>query len=282
MNWKEILANFTIKLEPLYTKSECRLLFFMLTEHFWEMDKLALTLDANIEITLLQQQQISDSTRFLLENKPIQYIIGKAWFYDLELLVNENTLIPRPETEELVEWIIETVGNDFKGSILDIGTGSGCIPLALANQLKPAHVWATDVSEKALAVAKNNNEKLGLSVHFLKHDILHNKDWNENKLDVIVSNPPYITQNEKSLMQPNVLDYEPHLALFVEQDDVLQFYREIAGFAKMHLKEKGSLFFELNEFSASAVIEMLEKKGFLEITVKKDISGKERMLRCIY
>lgn len=280
MKWREVQSNFTIKLEKRYTQSECQLLFFMLTEHYWNMDKMALTLAPKTDTTLLQQRQIADASLQLLANKPIQYIIGKAWFYDLELSVNEATLIPRPETEELVEWILETVESNFNGTILDIGTGSACIPLVLSNQLRNASIWATDVSEEALMIARANNKNLGLTVQFLKHDILNNKDWTANKLNIIVSNPPYITQKEKALMKANVLEYEPHLALFVEQDDVLQFYRKIADFAKLHLKPKGLLFFELNEFSASDVVKMLVEKGFQKIILKKDISGKERMLRC--
>lgn len=197
--------------------------------------------------------------------------------------MNENTLIPRPETEELVEWIVAESRNSATGSlkILDIGTGSGCIAISLAKNLPNAEVFALDVSEKALAVAKKNADTNKVKVNFIQADILKINDLVElsTHFDIIVSNPPYVRHLEKAEIKPNVLEYEPHLALFVEDTDALLFYRKIAKLAKENLAEKGKLFFEINQYLGKETLQLLEKFGFNSTELKKDIYGNDRMTR---
>ncbi len=212
----------------------------------------------------------------LLEDEPFQYIFGRAYFYDFELTVSPNVLIPRPETEELVHLI----STDFKGlspKILDIGTGSGCIPIALAKLLPEAEISALDVSPKALQIAIMNAVEHEVDIQFIEADILN--DVLIKSYDVIVSNPPYIPHKEKSLMQENVLQYEPHLALFVEDEDPLIFYRKIAELAQISLIDSGKIYFECNEFNAKEVALMLEDKLFKEVEIIKDMQGKDRMIK---
>lgn len=211
--------------------------------------------------------------------EPIQYILGETEFYGLKLMVNRAVLIPRPETEELVEWMIHS---DLppNSRILDIGTGSGCIALALKSVFKNAGVSGTDISEGALETAHENAAKNKLDVHFFRSDILKLENLNNEIYDVIVSNPPYIRESEKQLMLPNVLEYEPLNALFVPDSDPLVFYRSIAAFANKYLAENGKLFFEINENLGQQMKNMLVDYGFCNIEIRKDINGKNRMICC--
>lgn len=211
--------------------------------------------------------------------EPIQYILGECEFYGLQLIVNPAVLIPRPETEELVQWIIQR--NIVSGAkILDIGTGSGCIALALKNELGEVTVNGVDISEEALKVAKTNATENNLSVDFFQVDILDWKSYTWQKYDVIVSNPPYVREFEKKLMESNVLEYEPDGALFVEDNNPLVFYKTIAEFALVNLSKNGYLFFEINEYLGAEMKDMLKGLGFNNIEVKADINGKDRMLVC--
>jgi len=212
--------------------------------------------------------------------EPIQYILGETEFYGLTLNVNPSVLIPRPETEELVDWIVrENLPENSR--ILDIGTGSGCIALALKSKLKNSVVSGIDISETALEVACDNAIKNRLEVIFFQADILTCEDSNFEVYDVIVSNPPYIRESEKLQMQSNVLEYEPENALFVSDNDPLVFYRSIASFAMKHLADKGKLFFEINENLGSEMKNMLNDFGFCDIEIKNEINGKNRMICCL-
>ena len=208
----------------------------------------------------------------LKTNKPIQHIIGETEFYGLKFKVNEHTLIPRPETEELVQWILQ---HEFT-SALDIGTGSGCIPIALKKN-KDAEISAIDVSESALLVAKENAKINEVEINFLLQDIL--KTTTLPKVDVIISNPPYVLDKEKELMLANVLDNEPHLALFVPDNNPLLFYKKIADIAFTSLPKNGLLFFEINERFGKETVAMLSVIGFVDIELKKDINDKDRMIK---
>jgi len=211
--------------------------------------------------------------------EPIQYILGETEFYGLKLAVNPFVLIPRPETEELVQWIIKSqLPENCK--ILDIGTGSGCIALALKNELKNAEVFGTDISENALVVARQNAIKNNLDVDFFQADILKWEKIDWKTFDVIVSNPPYIRESEKKLIHPNVINHEPASALFVADSNPLVFYRSIAIFAKKQLSGNGLLFFEINENLGSEMKKMLICFGFSEIEIRKDINRKNRMVCC--
>jgi release factor glutamine methyltransferase len=211
--------------------------------------------------------------------EPIQYILGETEFYGLKLEVNPSVLIPRPETEELVQWVLKSKFPE-NSKILDIGTGSGCIALALKSRLKNAEVFGIDISENALVVARQNAIKNNLDVDFFHADILKWKHYNWQTFDVIVSNPPYIRENERILMHSNVLDYEPENALFVTDSEPLVFYRAIAAFANKYLSGNGMLFLEINENLGLEMNEMLIDCGFSGIEIRKDINGKNRMICC--
>jgi release factor glutamine methyltransferase len=224
--------------------------------------------DITSEVSDRIKQIIAD----LKTNKPIQHIIGETEFYELKFKVNEHTLIPRPETEELVKWILQ---HEFT-SALDIGTGSGCIAIALRKN-KSAEISAIDVSESALLVAKENAKINGVEINFLLQDIL--KTTALPKVDVIVSNPPYVLDMEKEIMQDNVLNNEPHLALFVPDNNPLLFYKKIAELAFTSLSKNGLLFFEINERFGKETVAMLNAIGFVDIELKKDINDKDRMIK---
>lgn len=213
----------------------------------------------------------------LKRHRPIQYILGKTIFYGLPIQVNANVLIPRPETEELVHWILKH--NWSEGlSVLDLGTGSGCVALALKDNLKNAKVHAVDVSTEALNVAKQNAISNQLEVDFFQFDILNQESLGFMKFDLMVSNPPYVRPSEKEWMEKNVLDYEPHPALFVSQEDPLVFYRKIVDLAQGHLNKSGRLFFEINEAFGTEVVQLLKDRNYEEVTLKKDFNGKDRMV----
>jgi release factor glutamine methyltransferase len=205
-----------------------------------------------------------------------------VWFAGMKLYVDENVLIPRPETEELVEWIVKTVASRKSqvASILDIGTGSGCIPVALKKKLLSVEVHALDISEEALNVAKRNAAIQQTEINFHLLNILDRNLWKQlPKFDIIVSNPPYVTQGEASSMQKNVLQYEPHLALFVDDEDAMKFYKAIAEFGLKHLNENGQLFFEINEMMSKQICDLLNQYRYLNIELKKDLQNKDRMIK---
>ncbi|MCL4140592.1 UNVERIFIED_CONTAM: hypothetical protein GTU68_019375 [Idotea baltica] len=213
----------------------------------------------------------------LQKEEPIQYILGNTAFYGLPFLVNENTLIPRPETEELVEWVLKEDEKSLK--ILDIGTGSGCIPISLAKNLKNASISAIDISTEALEVAKQNAALNNVAIHFIEMDILKTTSLNVKNFDIIVSNPPYVRELEKVEIKNNVLQNEPHLALFVDDENPLLFYKKIADLAKQHLSKNGLLFFEINQYLGKETVEMLHQKGFQSLELKKDLFGNDRMIK---
>jgi release factor glutamine methyltransferase len=215
----------------------------------------------------------------LLEKKPIQYILGEAPFYGREFKVNASVLIPRNETEELVHLIIKE-NKKLNLRILDIGTGSGCIPISLALEIPSSKTFALDISKEALEVAKDNAKKHEESIIFFQVDIL-NEDIPVKDLDIIVSNPPYVCESEKSLMHENVLNFEPHLALFVKDNDPLVFYKIIAKKAKSALKSSGKLYFEINEAFGEKVQYLLEEQGYREISIIQDLNNKDRIVKAV-
>ena len=246
------------------------------------LKRVDVALNPNFEISEDVVQKWNAILAQLQQEKPIQYITGEAWFYGLQFEVNENTLIPRPETEELVEWIIESQKSKTQSQkleILDIGTGTGCIPISLKANLSQANVSAIDVSEQALEVAKRNATANKVEINFILTNILEVEDLNQH-FDIIVSNPPYVRNLEKQEIKKNVLNYEPHLALFVEDTDALLFYRKIAQLALENLSPNGLLFFEINQYLGKETVELLENLGFKNIELKKDIYGNNRMIRC--
>jgi release factor glutamine methyltransferase len=215
---------------------------------------------------------------------PVQYVLGEAWFFDMKFHVDKNTLIPRPETEELVEWIISNVRFPVQHlKILDIGSGSGCIPVALSRKLNKAEVWSCDSSEAALTVASTNANNLGALVKFLHLDFLNSNDRQRlPQFDMLVSNPPYIPQNERAQLHANVANFEPSLALFVPDNDPLLFYKAIAAFGKTNLIVNGTVFVEIHERYARAVESLFISENYQDVTIKKDMQDKERMLKATY
>jgi release factor glutamine methyltransferase len=280
---KEYRQEFIASLLPFFDEKEVESFFTIALEAFHKMSRVDLALDHNFEIDAEQLSKWESVLGALKKQKPIQYIIGETAFFGLSFYVDENTLIPRPETEELVDWIINenSKNQKFKNlKILDIGTGSGCIAIALAKNIPTAKVFAIDVCEKALAVAQKNALRNNVEIIFIQKNVLKTIHL-EEQFDIIVSNPPYVRQLEKSEIHQNVLEYEPHLALFVENNDALLFYRKIADLAKKNLTRNGELYFEINQYLGKEMLELLEKKQFKNIKLKKDIYGNDRMTRCI-
>ena len=279
---KQYKHHFFDSLQGIQEEQEIESFFFILTEYLHNLKRVDVTLNPNFELTEADVEKWNAILAELQQEKPIQYITGEAWFYGLQFEVNENTLIPRPETEELVEWIIESQKlkiQSQKLEILDIGTGTGCIPISLKSNLPQANVSAIDVSEKALEVAKRNAASNKVEINFIQTNILEVADLNQN-FDIIVSNPPYVRNLEKQEIKKNVLDYEPHLALFVEDTDALLFYRKIAQLAQKNLSPNGLLFFEINQYLGKETVELLENLGFKNIELRKDFVGNERMIKC--
>jgi release factor glutamine methyltransferase len=237
-----------------------------------------MVLNPDVTITAKDDTFFKTAIRELKNEKPIQYIIGSTEFYGLNFKVTEATLIPRPETEELVDWILKEHSDKNKISILDIGTGSGCIPISLTKNLSNATVTTLDVSEEAISVAKENAKTHSVSVNFIHDNMLTYSDVSQ-KYDVIVSNPPYVRNLEKQEIKKNVLEHEPHLALFVEDNDPLIFYRKITEFAVSNLTENGVLYFEINQYLGQETIDLVKSYGFTSVELRKDLSGNNRMLK---
>lgn len=263
------------ELQLYYPWEEIKSLSNILLQHFLKTDmhKVYIHPDTNIEKYVYQQ--IASVVNRLQQYEPVQYILGETEFYGIHLKVNPSVLIPRQESEELVEWIINQHG-DQALKILDIGTGSGCLALALAASMPKASVLATEHTESAVQVARENASRNHLNVKVIRHDIF--RDRRSYSLDLIVSNPPYVTESEKSWMSANVLHYEPHHALFVPDTDPLVYYRAIAAFARKHLKQGGMLYVEINEAFGDQVCRLFQQYGFTAVTLQKDLNGKDRMI----
>lgn len=271
--------NFVKSLMTVYDEGETKAIARIVFEDAFQMYDST----SQREFEEKHQERLNEIQARLLLNEPVQYILGQADFYGYKFNVDKNVLIPRQETEELVYWIKNTVKEFFtknKIRLLDIGTGSGCIPIALKKTVKELDVHALDVSEGAIQTAQTNAEKNETSITFYQQSILEKEGWESfPKFQIIVSNPPYIPHHEANLMPEHVKQFEPHLALFVENEDPLIFYRVIAEFALEKLENDGFLFFETNEFNAPEVLSMLHNKGFTKIELQQDIEGKDRMIR---
>ena len=314
---KEIKNIFHKELGEIYPKEEIDSFFYSCIEDYLKLQRFILAIQPGITLTKEEEQPLFEAISQLKLEKPLQYILGTAYFMDLELQVDENVLIPRPETEELVQWILDDFGsersevrnqkeeefkldaerppaaragsqmviersrNDHPLRILDIGTGSGCIAIALAKYLPDTNAFALDVSEGALKVAQKNAASNGVDITFLHQDILSPKLELPSELvfDVIVSNPPYVRELEKNGIQKNVKDFEPDTALFVADEDPLLFYRAIIDFAENRLSEKGMLYFEINQYLGEETKALFNHRNFSEIELRKDMFGNDRMLK---
>jgi release factor glutamine methyltransferase len=305
---KSYKTKFFQELSSLYDEKEIESFFYLILENFHQIKRIDLALNPQMRMNDKQLLHWESILSDLKKQKPIQYILGETEFYGLPFLVNENTLIPRPETEELVELIIKQNSKseippepkvngaklNSKLKILDIGTGSGCIAISLVKNISNVEVYAIDISEEALETAKKNAQINQVEIHFIQADILkinnleqlptsnpkletHNPKL-ETQFDIIVSNPPYVRNLEKQEINPNVLEYEPHLALFVEDDDALLFYRKIAQLALKSLSPNGRLYFEINQYLGKETVELIESFGFKNVVLHKDIYGNDRMI----
>ncbi|WP_299103163.1 peptide chain release factor N(5)-glutamine methyltransferase [uncultured Winogradskyella sp.] len=283
---KELQSIFHIELDAIYGQHEVNSFFYLCTEHYLNTARIQLTLEPELAITKPATETFFKALEHLKQQKPIQYLLGETEFFGLPFKVNENVLIPRPETEELVDLIIRSVASssvDKSLRILDIGTGSGCIAISLAKNLPNAEVYALDVSPEALKIAKQNSELNKVDVHFIEASILnetcHSALDAASKFDIIVSNPPYVRNLEKQEIKPNVLNNEPHLALFVEDDNPLLFYKAITAFAEKILKSKGQLYFEINQYLGEETKALLTNTNFEAVKLLKDLNGNNRMLK---
>lgn len=279
---RDIRSYYREQLCSIYDRDEANAMILVLFEHYLNIDRVKMALEPGLRLSESEMLKIHFAVKDLLKNKPIQYIIGETEFCSLKFKVNENVLIPRPETSELVDAIVESLKSKVKShcSILDIGTGSGCIAISLAKMLHRSKVYALDISEKALQVAKENAINNNVNVTFIHDDILAlTKTQTLTKFDIIVSNPPYVRELEKAEMRDNILKWEPHNALFVSDDDPLIFYRSILGFANTHLNENGEVWFEINEFLGKEMTSLCKELGFSNFEIFKDFRGKDRFIR---
>jgi len=277
---KKVISFIKSELNGFYPASEISSFIFLIFEYILGYSRTKLLISYDEEISEKSYQKILNILADLKSFKPIQYILGSTTFYDLTFKVASGVLIPRPETEELVNWIINENSNK-QHQILDIGTGSGCIAISLAKNLPNSKIYAADISSQALHIAEQNSRLNDVNIETIKLDILNYPDTMEENFNIIVSNPPYVTEKEKQLMQKNVLEFEPELALFVPNTDPLRFYKKIAEFGIIYLNPKGKIYFEINEVYGSETAQMMEQKGYTNISIRKDINGKDRMLRGI-
>ncbi len=273
------LADFKNKikstLSSIYEGDELNSIFYLISEEFLQIPRSKILLADEIELDSKKQKLFQNALTRLKKNEPVQYVLGKAAFMDLKFNVNSNVLIPRPETEELVRLILK---EDLDGKeILDIGTGSGCIAISLAKHLPNAKVTAIDISEESIDVAKENAKINNVDINFINADIF---DYQiDKKYDIIVSNPPYVTESEKTLMKRNVVEYEPKQALFVKNDDPLIFYKAILNFSKKSLLKNGKIYFEINQAYNNKIKDLCYEYGYCKIECRKDLFGKYRYLQ---
>lgn len=287
MTFNEARAVLTKELKNVYDSDELMNIADLVIEHITSLPRMEQVKDKKSYLTCEQLESIDNITERLKKNEPVQYVLGEAWFGGMKFKVNKNVLIPRPETEELVDWIVKEINTQYsmlnvQCSIIDIGTGSGCIPIALKKKLPQANLAAIDVCSEALFTAIENATELEAEVDFKLLDFLDELKWNElGQFNIIVSNPPYVKQSEVQTIHERVKNFEPHQALFVPDNDALLFYRKISDFAKTHLLPGGSLFVEINEALGKDVASLFSEKEFTHIELRKDMQGKDRMVKAI-
>ena len=283
MTIQEASRHIINQLKTIYEDSEAENISGWVIEYITDIRRTDRIINKEKSISPGQELQLNQYMHRLLQHEPVQYVLNEAWFCGLKFYVDKNVLIPRPETEELVEWIISDCKFPIDElSILDIGSGSGCIPIALKKRLEKADVWSCDISQEALKVANQNATALGVNVKFEELDFL-NEEHRENlpSFDIIVSNPPYIPEKDKENMRPNVIDHEPNTALFVPDNDAMIFYKAIADFGKTHLTKNGIMYMEIYESFGNETTALFQSKGYRTV-LKKDMQGKERMIKAFF
>ena len=274
---KEYRQQFYDALDALYPQEESETFFKILSQEYLKLAAFEIPLNFQLELTEAQQTRFDQALKRLKKFEPLQYIVGTTEFYGFPFILSPDVLIPRPETEELVEWIY-TDFKDQEWKVLDIGTGSGAIAVSLARVLPKASVTALDVSAKALKIAAENATTNAVNIKFIEQDILACETLEES-YDVIVSNPPYVRDLEKAEIKPNVINYEPHLALFVPDDNALLFYRKIAELALKALQPNGILYFEINQYLGEQTVSLLKNIGFSKVELRSDFAGNPRMIK---
>ncbi len=288
MKQSEAYAQLLAALQTAYAAGEASAMAAWVFEKICALPRGQQLVNNTASITPEVEAQLHELTDRLLRCEPLQYVLNEAFFYGLELYVDASVLIPRPETEELVDWVVQqtpqskarSTKTDAAVKIFDVGTGSGCIALALQAALPQSQVWACDKTDAALTVARRNGAALDIRVDFTAFDFLDRAQWQAlPQFDVVVSNPPYIPLAESRTMAPNVLQYEPHVALFVPNEDPLLFYKALAQFGFLKIKEKGWLYVEISESKGAGVLQLLENAGYQNVELKKDMQGKDRMVR---
>ena len=281
MTLNEARTVLTKELKNVYETDELRNIIELVIEYITNMSRAEQIKNKVPYLTCTQLEDLDAITERLKKNEPVQYVLGEAWFAGMKFKVNKNVLIPRPETEELVDWIVkESQKSKVKSqNIIDIGTGSGCIPITLKKKLPESDVSAIDVCSEALFTATENAMELNAEVNFLLVDFLDEEKWKElAQYDIIVSNPPYVKQSEINTMHERVKEFEPHLALFVSDNNPLLFYKKLSDFSMKHLKAGGKLFVEINEALGEAISNLFRSAGFVNVELKKDMQGKDRMV----
>lgn len=280
MTVKSFHNKFIAELLGIYSGEEAGAMASILMQDVLGLSRADVVMKGDENIDAGKLRFLNDVLTRLKNEEPLQYILGRTEFYGLDILLNPDVLIPRSETEELIAWVLNTVNTETP-KILDFGTGSGCIPLALKKNLPKSKITGVDKSQKALKLAKKNARSLNLDVEFLAFDILRDAPSKMGTVDVVVSNPPYVRFSEREKMTSNVLKYEPHMALFVKDEDPLIFYRKIADIGKQILKESGLLFFEINEEFGNEILSLLRDKGYENTELRKDLNGKDRMVKAL-
>lgn len=281
-NLQKTKRHFTEALAKKFPQREAEQLMRILLEDLFGIDLKRQLMEPNLRIDELQHYQLGQTVKRLLAGEPVQYVTGKARFGDLLIKVSPSVLIPRPETEEMVQKICAAIPKEKPMRIWDIGTGSGCIAIALAKHFENAEVVAFDVSEEALQIAKGNAESHGAKVTFVQDDVMNpTSDYFTQPVDLVVSNPPYVCDSERAAMEANVLDWEPKTALFVPDDDPLRFYRQILALSKNQLNPNGQIWFEINERMDKEMLLLCREMGFSEAEVGEDYFGRPRFCRII-
>lgn len=275
----DIRLYYTQQLMLNFSNDESAQMLDMIFESLFGISRTFRLLNPELRLSESEMLKVHFAVKQLLKHRPVQYVLNESFFYGLSFFVDERVLIPRPETEELVDWILSNPQvTKGKPAVLDIGTGSGCIAISLKNKMPEASVWAIDISNDALAVARKNALQNQVEIHFVNDNIIAPTQTDHlPEFDVIVSNPPYVRESEKNQIKPNVLNYEPHHALFISDDDPLVFYKSIIRFCEIKLKKNGFLYFEINRAFGTQIHELLNNSGFSEIILKKDLSGNDRM-----
>ena len=280
MTIHEAQQQLLFQLYHIYDDREAQSIADWVMEHFTGWQKIDRVLNKKVILSKPKLDELEQITQQLLAHKPVHYVLHQAWFQGMKLYVDENVLIPRPETEELVEWAVEEAPKNKQIKILDVGTGSGCIPIALKKKLPEAEIFGCDISDGALQVAFRNAQEQNTPINLLQVDFLSQEERNALPVfDIIVSNPPYISVNEKSEIDKHVVEYEPHTALFVPDDDSLVFYEHLAEFGRTHLAENGFMMMEIHYLKGDAVKNLFESKGYV-VEVRKDMQGKDRFVGC--